>query len=439
MTELASRASASARPAAHLHSGQPASPVMAASLAERRFWTLQQATRDGVSANTCARIRIEGPLDVEALTSALRATRRRHEALRTAWRLDGAALTRQVLDEPPEHDLLVLPTGASSHTAARTVCGMPLDATTGAVMRAALVPARDGGDLYLSIHHIAFDGASGEVLCADLATAYAAALRGDPVELPGYRHRPATPPLAADRRRELREHWARLLADTRDLPCDGAPLAHSDLVRRPVASLPVEVDARVAAGLRRAARQRAMTVFPLALTAYARALAEHGAPDSFCVGVAVAERPPDAEHEVGCMFGMLPVPVSRPWERHAVERTWQALIAALAGSALPLEQIRSARPGGDARRMPVYQATLLYQNWPRRWRQAGPARMRTMPAPPLAPQAEVLVEVDDPGQGALTGHVQAPAGACWAQRLPMLADTFRAALCDLADAAARAA
>lgn len=55
------------------------------SFAQERFWYLDQLEPDNPAYNVPAAVRIEGPLNLEALRSALNATVARHETLRSTF------------------------------------------------------------------------------------------------------------------------------------------------------------------------------------------------------------------------------------------------------------------------------------------------------------------------------------------------------------------
>ncbi|MFF5515431.1 condensation domain-containing protein [Streptomyces coeruleorubidus] len=402
--------------------GEPAGEPATAT--ERRFWALQHTAGHPAAALTFGRFRLTGPVDLPALAVALRAVRERHEGLRTAYTVRGGTLLAQVVDRPVEHEPLVLPSGTAPGDALRLLRAGPApDATRADLLRWAVVPLPDGADLYLAVHHIAFDGASGEVLAADLAHAYAQALAGErPRPAPAPRHR--AQPLAPARRTEHEAYWQHALAGLAELPDDGRGLTRRELLRDMLVQRSVRLGAAEAATLRERARSVAATSFAVLLAAYARALSALAGVRDFAVGTAVADRRAGTEQEVGCLFTMVPVPVRDPLAPDCVPRLWQAVVDCVLHAGLPLENIVRAAGAGRGRRMPLYQATFLLQNWPRHAHHAGPVTVRTVPVPPSAPQAEVLLELYDDGHGPVHGVLQAPSRSVWADRLTSLADRW---------------
>jgi hypothetical protein len=350
----------------------------------------------------------------------------RHEALRTAYRLRGGRLVRHVLDRAAYRQLEMFEPGTTTRDAVARLRDIPMDLATGDLLHAGLV----GDELILALHHITFDGACEDVMVADLADAYAAVVAGQKPAR-ATRRRPPPPALDPARRAELERHWCGQLHDVPDLP---GTTPWRMLAGRPLVEHPVAIDPATAAGLRAAARARAVSPFGLLMAAYARAVGHVCGAEDFCVGTAVANRPPGYEREVGCFFGMVPVRVRTA---DPVESIWTSTVDAILHADLPLEQIvRAARPVPSTR-MPLYQATLLYQNWPRTVHHAGAVRMRALPLAPTAPQAEILLEVYADDQHEFAGVLQAPADDDWAPRLSTASDALSDALFELVDPRSR--
>ncbi|HEV7514942.1 MAG TPA: amino acid adenylation domain-containing protein, partial [Thermoanaerobaculia bacterium] len=169
------------------------------SFAQERLWFLDQMALGGGVYNISAAVRLVGPLDVTAFAAAFGEVVRRHEALRTGFREgrhEMAGRPVQVVGawSPPELaviDLSVLagePGGAREAAVLRLAgeeAGRPFDLAQGRPVRAALL--RQSGPLHvllLTLHHIAADGWSMEILVAELAALYEAFCTGQPSPLP---------------------------------------------------------------------------------------------------------------------------------------------------------------------------------------------------------------------------------------------------------------
>ncbi|MBB5953678.1 hypothetical protein FHS29_000248 [Saccharothrix tamanrassetensis] len=386
-----------------------------ASTCERRFWFAEQLGAG--TRSVLLHVEIDGLVDEAALGEALRAVCLRHEALRTGFVLHGASLVRRVHAEPDGPKLVRLPPELDLADVPGALTAVPFDLAEGGLVRAGL----RGGDLFVVVHHIVFDGLSGQVFTADLAEAYRQALDSGRADLGVLPRRPE-PVIAASRRAVLERHWRDRLADVPELPDFGAPTSLRELTRGPVVEHAWHCPVAETDRLRAHAMSAGMSVFAVALWAYASALGDVGGAEDLCVGTVFADRPPGTEREIGCLINMLPIRLTGAGRAGGLRRTWQSTVDALTHSELPIEDIVAACAPGTRRRMPLYQATLLYQSWPRTRHDAGPARLRSRPVSPRGGYAEVLLEVRDGEQW--QGVFQAPERGGWAGRLDALAGAF---------------
>jgi non-ribosomal peptide synthetase component F len=218
------------------------------------------------------------------------------------------------------------------------------------------------------------------------------------------------------------------------LPADGLEPSQRAMAYAELAEDWVRCSTPVWAAVRAAAQQAACSPYAVALTAYGRALSELSGADDFCVGTPVALRSAQQEHEMGCLLNTVPVRMRRLAEPDALARVWAAVVDGIVHVDLPCGQIvRAVRTDGITRRMPLYQAIFLFQNWPRTVHEAGPVTVRTVPVRPLGGQAEVQFQVHELPDGSAEGVVQAPTCGPWAGRLPELLAAFERHLQQLAD------
>ena len=165
------------------------------SFAQERFWYLDQLEPDNPAYNVPAAVRIEGPLNLEALRSALNAIVARHETLRSTFGFYEGQL-RQTVSASGTVKVPVIDFGRLSEREreseirrvvhAEVRC--PFKISRDLMLRALLVRAApDEHVLVLTMHHIAADGWSLGVLFRELSEAYTASCRGEPAgwcELP---------------------------------------------------------------------------------------------------------------------------------------------------------------------------------------------------------------------------------------------------------------
>jgi amino acid adenylation domain-containing protein len=135
---------------------------------------------------------LNGPLDTAALRRALDEIVRRHEPLRTTYRLAGG-IPVQVIAPPAgsgliEIDLAHLPAGETEAVAAETAWRegrQVFDLESGPVLRAVLLRLEEESHrLLLTVHHIAWDDGAARVFLDDLTALYPAFAAGRPSPLP---------------------------------------------------------------------------------------------------------------------------------------------------------------------------------------------------------------------------------------------------------------
>ncbi|HEU4454891.1 MAG TPA: amino acid adenylation domain-containing protein, partial [Longimicrobium sp.] len=169
----------------------PREGALPLSFAQQRLWFLHQLDPSSAAYNVPAALRLRGALDERALARALAEVVRRHEALRTRFEARGG-VAAQVVDASaalavPSVDLSALDEGDREATArrlAREEALRPFDLSVAPLLRATLARLAEGEwILLLTMHHVAGDGWSLEVLARELSTLYAAFAAGRPSPL----------------------------------------------------------------------------------------------------------------------------------------------------------------------------------------------------------------------------------------------------------------
>ncbi|MBP0579056.1 hypothetical protein J8I29_07050 [Labrys sp. LIt4] len=155
------------------------------SLAQARFWILDQITPEDPALNVAVRWRLLGRLDAGALQQALNAVIDRHEILRTSYRdVDGEPeqlVHPEATIQLPVIDLTLLPE-ASRHEERERISQIearkPFDLAQVPNLRATLLKvANDEHIILVTIHHIACDGWSVGIIARDMMEFYQARLR----------------------------------------------------------------------------------------------------------------------------------------------------------------------------------------------------------------------------------------------------------------------
>jgi hypothetical protein len=162
------------------------------SFAQQRLWFIDQLEPGNTAYNMPAAVRYTGTLDLAALERAIAEIFRRHEAVRTKFAdVDGEPVQIVMRHEPlplQVVDLSNRPQSERETEAARLAqeeAHRPFDLSRGPMLRASVLRlAADEHVVLLTMHHIASDGWSMNLLLRELATLYSAFANGQPSPLP---------------------------------------------------------------------------------------------------------------------------------------------------------------------------------------------------------------------------------------------------------------
>ncbi len=347
------------------------------SYAQRRLWFLHRLEPGSAAYNLPAVVRLEGDLDVGALSAAMAEILRRHEALRTRF-VEGPEGPEQVIDPPPGVRLEPEPlpgAGGDPPGAARRLlseeAAIPFDLARGPVMRVRLL--RLGGRdhvLSMVVHHISADGWSMGVLLRELGALYGAYAegRGSPLPEPGIQYAD----WAAWQRDWLEEgemdrqlaHWRSELEGapaSLELPADRARPATATWAGE---TLPVTLPAGLRARMARLARSEGATLQMVLLAGYAWTLMRHAGQREIVVGTPVANRrAAEAEDLVGFFVNTLAVRVRGEGDaltfRGLLARVREASLRAYAHQDVPFERVVEAlQPERALNRAPLFQTAF---------------------------------------------------------------------------------
>jgi thioesterase domain-containing protein/acyl carrier protein len=166
--------------------------LLPTSLAQKRYWQLDQLVPGNPALNVPLAFRLAGPLDVSALERALSDLAVRHEILRASFDRVGADVMQIVRREAAVRldviDLSTLPPAERSRRTEELVleeARKQFALATGPLYRTSLVRQSELEHVLLvSMHHIVCDGWSNGVLVRETAELYRAAVEGDAPRLP---------------------------------------------------------------------------------------------------------------------------------------------------------------------------------------------------------------------------------------------------------------
>jgi amino acid adenylation domain-containing protein len=390
LEDLAARIEEAGRRGAGLQA-PPLRPVareneIQASFAQERLWFLDRFGTDRSSYNVPSAIRLRGRLDVPALAAGLTEIVRRHESLRTTFKVTGGAEPRvlQVIAPPfelplPIADLAGLPAAERETEAARLAreeARRVFDLERGPLVRATL--ARLGErehTLLLSLHHIVADGWSIGVLVRELSVLYSAFVQGRPSPLPELPVQYAD--FASWQRGWLQGEaleaqlgwWRERLA--------GAPAVielPADRPRPPLQSarggrLTYTLPATLSRELQALVRAEGATLFMALLAGFQALLARTTGGGDLPVGTPIANRNRvEIEGLIGFFVNTLVLRgdlTDDPSFRRLLARSREAALGAYAHQDVPFEKlVEELQPERDLSHSPLFQVMVILQNAP---------------------------------------------------------------------------
>ncbi len=350
--------------------------------AQERLWIADRLGEGTGLYNMPHGVRLRGPLDVEALQSALSEVVRRHEPLRTVFAEGDAGPVQRILPSVPVPLPVVVLEGppeareAEAERRMREEAARPFDLRAGPLLRASLLRVWEGDHLLLlTLHHGVSDGWSMGVFFRELCAAYDAFSAGAVPALPELPIRYADY-AAWQRERNAGEGLERDLAFWRaelegapavlDLPLD-RPRPPSQSFRG--ARCPVSLPAALTERLRALARGEEATLFMVLLAAWQLLLSRWSGQDDLVVGSPIANRHrTETEGLVGFFVNTLVFRArldGDPPFRELLRRVRRNTLGAYAHQDLPLEAILEAlEVERDPGRNPLFQAAIVLQNAP---------------------------------------------------------------------------
>ncbi|RKR86143.1 amino acid adenylation domain-containing protein [Micromonospora pisi] len=272
--------------------------------AQHAVWFTEQAGVAGGTYQLALGIRFGADLDQSALAEACTAVIDRHEVLSTAVEPDRDGVPALV----PAAEKISVRHGELTDDRLSTELTRPFDLRQGPLARFTLLTSPTRGLLLVTAHHLVFDGMSKDVLLADLAAAYEAAVAGRPVDLG-----PAADPYAGDAAAEQERVTAELeparrFWDSRWSPPGGVVLP--GLIRVPTSAEPGQsreftLAPELVHGLDRVTREIGVTRFELLLAVVHTLLDRYGNQD-LPVGVGMSTRTARSAGRVGLFVNELP-------------------------------------------------------------------------------------------------------------------------------------
>ncbi len=343
------------------------------SLGQRRLWFLDQLEPESAAYNVPVLVRLDGPLDEEALRRSLSSVVGRHEVLRTRfeavsgepvqvvsatgdWPLERVDLS-DLPKEDRERELLRL---------GREEAARPFDLAHGPLCRGVLVVlAEDWHALVLVFHHIVCDGWSMGVLLREVGVLYAGrALPELSVQYGDFAAWQAALPA-----REALGYWRERLSGASwvlDLPTDRPRRVVS---QRRAGVARATLDLAESRSLRQLGRDQGATLFMVLLAGYQALLGRLSGQSDLTVGTVVAGRlRPELEDLIGFFVNTLALRAQPSPDLGFGEFLAQvrgATFEAFANQELAFERlVEDLQPERSLSYTPLFQTLFVVQNAP---------------------------------------------------------------------------
>lgn len=358
------------------HDGPP--PL---SYGQQQLWILGQLMRETPVYNECVTIHLPGPLDPAVLRRSLREIVRRHEAWRTSFPLHDGQPVQRINPVPdidlPLADLRHLALAGRKGEALRLASAdavKPFDLANGPLLRGLLVRLEDEHHrLYLTLHHIIFDGvAIYQVFLPELRAIYEAFLAGQPSPLPplalhyaDYAHWQRLPEQLARQERHL-AYWREELAGAPEslaLPTD-RPRPAVETFRGSM--YPFALTKGLTDRLKALSRQEGVTLYMTLLAAFNTLLLRYSGQEDILIGTATAGRNrSEFERMMGFFLNTIVMRTDlrgNPTFRALLARVRETTIEATAHDEVPFEYlVRALHPGRGLSRNPLFQVLLTLE------------------------------------------------------------------------------
>lgn len=342
------------------------------SYGQRAMWFVHRLAPDSAAYTVAYAGRIDGGLNVPALERAAQALVDRHPMLRTTYtERDGQPValvhprwplriaTHRIGADEAELDSWI-----------QTEIDRPFDLRTGPVLRLTLLERPNDHVLLLTVHHIAVDFWSIDIILDELRALYAAEHGATPPEATADRYvdyaAQQSQMLAGPEGERLWEYWRETLGG--DLPILALP---TDRPRPAIQTYNgalhrFSVDAQVTAGIKQVARTVGATPYMTLLAAYAVLLHRYSGQDDLIIGSPFACRDrAGLMGMVGYVTNPLPLRVDVSGDPNFAALLGQVkdtVLGAIGHQEYPLPLlVERLRPVRDAGRTPLFQVSFAWQ------------------------------------------------------------------------------
>ncbi|TCP59296.1 amino acid adenylation domain-containing protein [Tumebacillus sp. BK434] len=344
-----------------------------------RVWEFEQKHPGSNAYNIATAMRIHGALDAEAMAQSIQEIVRRHEALRTTFRVvDGQPV--QIIAPQREHELKRIDLSTSANREAelsqlvRDDAFQAFDLATGPLLRTTLVRFGEAEHaLLLNMHHIISDGWSRSVFVREFLTLYEAYTQGKssplsdlPVQFADYAIWQRGWMQGETLEQQL-SYWKTKLRDLPQLhlPTDPTPLTNAALGAKCTLSLSAQLTERV----KQVSREAGASPFMTLLTAFKLIMQELSGQDDIVVGTpAAGRRLEETEAMIGMFLNTLVLRTDlsgNPDFRELLGRVRETALEAFAQQEMPFIKLaEELQPVTPPERSPLFDVMVNYLNTP---------------------------------------------------------------------------
>ncbi len=353
--------------------------IVPASLAQQRFWVLEQLGQGSGAFNIPIRWLLKGQIKPDALERTFNELVRRHEIMRTTLiQVDGQPMQRissTLTVKVPVIDLRDLPEPKRSEEADRITRNLGeqgFDLSTLPLLRATLIQIADQEFiLHVTVHHIVADGWAVGLLAKEIGDIYNAYSMGRPSPLlePDMQYRDYAEwqrdLLQGDTIQEQNQYWLERFSNHTpfevmpDHPRPAMQTTNGDVVS-------VQLPRNLTDAIQEVSRKHGNTFFITACAAFLTLLYRYTGQDDITIGTQVSGRN-QVEHEqiIGLFLNTLPLRndlSGDPRFSELLERFQEVVMQALAHQDTPFEQlVEIINPKRDLSRNPLFQVNFMLQ------------------------------------------------------------------------------
>lgn len=347
------------------------------SRSQRRFWVLNQLGESASVYNMCRSFLLEGILDADVLSKALRFVINRHESLRTLFKENEEGEVRQYILEPEKSPFVIHHLDISKEpdpeSKLREIAAqeqlMPFDLRKSPPLRVKLVKLRE--DLYAfyyTMYHIISDGWSMEVLGREVISAYNAYRQGGIPDFSplSFQYKDYTVWLEQNLYQEAETYWMEQLSG--DLPVLNLP---ADKVRPPVkthagSSLSKTLTPAVITALKTFCQKDGYTLFMGLLAGIKALFYRYTGQEDIIIGTPIAGREyGELENQIGLYLNTLALRTRISGAdsfEELLKKEKQVIVDAYNHQSYPLDLLIGAlQPDRDMSRSPLFDVLIVSQ------------------------------------------------------------------------------